>query len=170
MESDLKFWEKLLPWALSFSAWIMALLALAAVCLVMFLGSAKAENYGPYRAQVTKVYDGDTFTAWIYIFPGLIAERSVRLNGVDTPELRGKCPQEKEAAQRARARARELIEKSGNMVSLTYVLLGKYAGRVVADVSLSNGADLASMLISEGLGRPYDGGKRAGWCGPNLDD
>ncbi len=41
---------------------------------------------------------------------------------------------------------------------------GKYAGRVVADVKLNNGDNLAAKIISQGLGREYHGGAREGWC------
>jgi len=31
-------------------------------------------------------------------------------------------------------------------------------------VESSTGEDIARLLIAAGLGRPYDGGKRAAWC------
>lgn len=37
-------------------------------------------------------------------------------------------------------------------------------GRTLARVYL-DGRDLADLLIEAGLGRPYDGGRRASWCG-----
>ena len=43
-------------------------------------------------------------------------------------------------------------------------LHGKYAGRIVAQV-LVGGEDLEEMIIEAGLGRPYEGGAREGWCG-----
>ena len=48
-------------------------------------------------------------------------------------------------------------------VQITNVKHGKYAGRVVADV-LVGGKKLSDMLIAEGLGRPYEGGRRESWC------
>ena len=50
---------------------------------------------GPVSAKVIKVYDGDTFTVEAYPWPGLEAKASVRIDGVDTPEIRGKCEAEK---------------------------------------------------------------------------
>ncbi len=32
------------------------------------------------------------------------------------------------------------------------------------DVALADGRSLAGLLITEGLGREYDGGRREGWC------
>jgi len=43
---------------------------------------------GPVTAKVVKVYDGDTFTFEAYPWPGITATASVRVNGVDTPEIR----------------------------------------------------------------------------------
>ena len=48
-------------------------------------------------------------------------------------------------------------------MQLTNATLGKYAGRVVADVWVG-GEKLSDLLITEGLGREYHGGAREGWC------
>ncbi len=47
---------------------------------------------------------------------------------------------------------------------LRNIKLGKYAGRVVADVENMEGKSLAQLLIRQELGRAYDGGRREGWC------
>jgi len=52
----------------------------------------------------------------------------------------------------------------GEVVQLENVKYGKYAGRVVADVKLEGGDNLADKIITQGLGREYHGGARAGWC------
>jgi len=52
----------------------------------------------------------------------------------------------------------------GDHVQLTNITLGKYAGRVIADVLLADGRSLTALLIAEGLGREYHGGTRLGWC------
>lgn len=114
-------------------------------------------------AFVISVHDGDTIRARAEIWPGTTVETGVRVAGVDTPELHGKCPTEKTLAERARARAAALMP-AGAEIRLHDVRTGKYAGRVVARVTV-NGEDMADILIREGLGRPYSGGKRQGWCG-----
>ncbi len=115
---------------------------------------------GPVNARVVSVYDGDTFTADAEPWPGLTARKSVRVAGVDTPEIRGECQAEKDMAIRARDFVRATV---GAEVQLTNVRLGKYAGRVVADVWV-DGRKLSELLIAETLGRPYHGGRREGWC------
>jgi endonuclease YncB( thermonuclease family) len=112
-------------------------------------------------ATVLSVYDGDTFTARAKIWPSVEVETSVRVDGVDTPELRGKCPKEVALARAARDRVKELTAEG---VILTRIRHGKYAGRVVARVLLPDGSDLAVLLVKEGFGREYHGGKRESWC------
>lgn len=114
-------------------------------------------------AIVLSVIDGDTIKARAEIWPGQTIVTSVRLDGVDTPELRGKCEGEKALARTAKARAAELMPV-GKPVTLHHVRRGKYAGRVVARVTVG-GKDVAAILIAEGLGRPYHGERRRGWCG-----
>ncbi len=76
------------------------------LCIPLFLSSAIAWAepiiIGPVSAKVVKVYDGDTFTVEAYPWPGLEAKASVRIDGVDTPEIRGKCDEEKHKAIEAR--------------------------------------------------------------------
>ncbi len=112
-------------------------------------------------ARVLSVYDGDTVKVEAAMWPGLTWTGSVRVQGVDTPELRGKCDGEKRKAVAARAFVRERV---GNRVTLVNVRKGKYAGRVVARIRLADGTDLTELLIQARHGRPYDGGRRRGWC------
>lgn len=113
-------------------------------------------------ARVLSVYDGDTVKVEAAMWPGLTWTGSVRIQGVDTPELRGKCAGEK---RKARA-ARDFVKgRVGKRVMLLNVKKGKYAGRVVARVRLADGTDLTELLIRSRHGRPYDGGRRHGWCG-----
>ncbi len=84
----------------------------------------------------------------------------MRVNGVDTPEIRGKCQAEKDLAIRARDFVRG---KVGERVRIANMKHGKYAGRVVADV-LVDGERLSDMLITRGLGRSYEDGQRESWC------
>ena len=112
-------------------------------------------------ARVLSVYDGDTVRVEASMWPGLTWTGSVRVEGVDTPELRGKCEGEKRKAVAARDFVREHV---GRSITLMNVKKGKYAGRVVARIRLADGSDLTELLIRARHGRPYDGGRRKGWC------
>jgi endonuclease YncB( thermonuclease family) len=126
-------------------------------------GEAREAVPETVRALVTHVVDGDTIRATALVWPGVEVKVSVRLKGVDTPELRGQCKAEKERARRARDYVRALLPE-GAIVRLTEVRPDKYQGRVDARVTLDDGRDLARLLIRTGLGRPYDGGRRGSWC------
>jgi micrococcal nuclease len=102
--------------------------------------------------------DGDTIRV-------LHLRSNVRILGLDTPELRGKCPAEKEKARQAKARMQELID-DGITLKFDRRKTDKY-GRLLAHVTDATGRDVAVVMIDEGLARPYDGGKRAGWCSPS---
>ena len=116
---------------------------------------------GTWLALVLLVTDGDTFRARVEVWPGMEAITAVRIRGIDTPELRGKCASEKEKAVAARERLRALL--AAGPVHLFHVEPDKYSGRVDADVSV-NGTSIAGILVKEGLARPYTGGVRASWC------
>lgn len=124
--------------------------------------SAKETLAGPILAEVIKVIDGDTLVVRAKIWLGQTIETKVRLNGIDTPEIRGKCAEEKQLAQQAKSRMQNWV--SGKMVYLTDVTYGKYAGRVVGNVATGDYKNLAEKLIQDGLARPYKGKKRQGWC------
>ncbi|NIY77272.1 thermonuclease family protein [Thalassospira sp. HF15] len=108
-------------------------------------------------------YDGDTIYVALPGLPAEIAKMSVRVRGVDTPEIRGKCESEKQLAQQARDYARQRL-KSARSVQFCEPEWGRYGGRVVASVRI-DGSPLDLELINQGLARPYDGKtKRQPWC------
>ena len=120
-----------------------------------------AAEYGPYDFTVSSVYDGDTIKGSASVWPGLSQFISIRVNGIDTPELRTKNKCEKRLGLVAK---QALIDYIANKkVVISNVKLGKYAGRVLADISV-DGEDVASYMIKNGYARRYDGGKRLGWC------
>ncbi len=139
-------------------------IASAVLALFLLMGTTvnSAEVLsGPIKALVLNVYDGDTFTVRVFAWPDLTIRVAVRVAGIDTPELRSKCHEEKVKALAAKAFTMGAV---GIYVNLYDIKTGKYAGRVIARVETQDGKDLGSLLIAEGLARPYDGGKRKGWC------
>ena len=133
---------------------------------VLWAGDGAAESRrtvaGPVLAHLVRVVDGDTVEVLARIWPDHYVETLVRLAGIDTPELRGRCPEETAMALRAKARLAALL--AGQRLQLIDVRYGKYAGRVVARVLTEDGRDVAKILLAENLARPYDGGRRAPWC------
>jgi len=123
---------------------------------------AKEVLKGPITADVIQVIDGDTIDVRAQIWLGQMIETRVRLVGIDTPELRGKCPAERQHAKQAKLSVeRWLADKA---IVLKNIQFGKYAGRIVADVESVKGGNISQFLIAKGLARPYEGKKRKGWC------
>lgn len=142
--------------------------ALLALPLLLLAGAAGSQAAAPgaqlsVPATVERVIDGDTVVVRAHPWPRLEIRVSVRLAAVDAPELRGRCPEEREIAARARDWVRERLP-AGSRVRLVGVREGKYAGRVVARLVTEDGLDLARGLLEEGLARPYHGGRRRPWC------
>lgn len=112
--------------------------------------------------EVLRVYDGDTFFVNIKGWPPIVGENiGIRIRGIDTPEIRGKCPKEKSLAVEARDYV-ELRLKSAETVALSEIERGKYF-RLVANVFV-DGESLSALLETAKLAREYDGGERKGWC------
>ena len=117
---------------------------------------------GPVSARVVSVTDGDTVLVRARIWLGQNVETRIRLEGVDTPEMKARCASERRLAIRARDFVVARVQ--GRTVDLFHIQYGKYAGRVVARIRDAKG-DLSSAIIAAGLGRAYDGGRRESWCG-----
>lgn len=114
-----------------------------------------------HYGKVIKVYDGDTITI-ASLLPNTVSpiyRFSVRLNGIDTPEIKSKTKGEHEMAIRARDLLNDKIY--GEMVELKNVGNEKY-GRILADVYLQN-ENINQWLINEHVAIPYDGGKKQTW-------
>ena len=122
---------------------------------------------GPVAARVVSVLDGDTLLVQAHLWLDQRLDVRVRLGGVDAPELRGRCPGERELALRARAFVEAAV--AGGEVDLTDIRYGKFARRVVARVAAAGVPDLSQGLLARGLARPYDGGRRPDWCAPAGD-
>ena len=130
------------------------------------------------------VYDGDTIKIDMENMPPVFGHRlSVRLAGIDAPEIRGsKCPIERCLAIRARSELCRWLgvpdcvigsssSSSSTPVAVDVVLTeakrGKYF-RLVARVSLKETEqqlDASENMLAGGWAVPYDGkGKRHDWC------
>jgi len=109
-------------------SWLLASLIAVPFCTVFFIVSeSKSEDvtYGSfYNAQYVRNYDGDTVTFNIpNIHPVLGEKVSIRVRGIDTPEIRGKCQKEKDLAYEAKAVVQTVMV--GAMVSEAAVLTVK---------------------------------------------
>jgi endonuclease YncB( thermonuclease family) len=108
--------------------------------------------------RVIKVYDGDTITiaSTIPIKDSPLYRFSVRLNGIDTPEIKGSDEIEKRVALLARdALSEKILYKD---VELINVQTEKY-GRLLAEV-VFNGQNMNEWMITQRFAVKYDGGTK----------
>ena len=124
---------------------------------------------------INEVYDGDTIKTQINRLPEELKYISIRVKGIDTPEMpapsysetgklgRANCHQEALTAIAARNAVITLIGDSTSMKVENFEW-DKYGGRILADVKI-NGHYIKDFLIEKGYAVEYDGGtKTYNWC------
>lgn len=106
----------------------------------------------PLWAADVRVIDGDTVH---------IDGEKIRLSGIDTPEKghQAECLAERMLSALATARLNALL--AGAEVRIEREGVDRY-GRTLAKL-YARGEDVAGVLISEGLGRPWRG-RQEDWC------
>ena len=127
------------------------------------------ENTTPYvpsvgAGKVIKVYDGDTITIAtklksddkIKVDKCPVYRFSVRLNGIDTPEMKSKNENEKKHAILAKHFLSEKI--LGEVVRLENVSVEKF-GRVLADV-YHDDVNMNELMITNNYAVAYQGGTK----------
>lgn len=137
--------------------------------LAMFLLNASAttcQHTATSFACVSYVgnYDGDTLTVDIPKVPEILGHKMhIRINGIDTPEMKTEDKCEKAQAIKAKERI-HLILSQAKRIDLKDIGRDKYF-RLLADV-VADGVSLKSLLLKEKLAVPYDGGTktRIDWC------
>ena len=122
------------------------------------------QSFGDYEGAVyVRNYDGDTITFNLSTLHPIIGKNiSLRVNGIDAPEIRGKCAKEIYNAEQARDMVSDILKDAGQ-IALKNLKRGKYF-RIVADVYVDE-ENLAVMLVEAGVAIPYSGGKKSkNWC------
>ena len=124
-------------------------------------GSISAQTCGTIR--VIGVVDGDTLRAEMIGMPKPLNKISIRIAGIDTPELKGLCDLEKEKAREVKNFLNKKFSTT-SAVTLENLNWDKYGGRVLANVYF-DGQDVSKMLINQGFATPYHGKKKdSHWC------
>jgi endonuclease YncB( thermonuclease family) len=127
-------------------------------------------------AEYVRNYDGDTVTVDLVdlrdidldgTFAPLWDNIGIRVAGVDTPEIRGKCPAEKVLAKEAKYLVRDAL-KAAEFITIRNAKRGKYF-RIVGDIILEPGTEhernLKDLLLDADLAVPYNGGRKTkSWC------
>ena len=140
---------------------------LPSLCILFLQHSSPADakqSFGDYEGAVyVRNYDGDTITFNLPTLHPIIGKNiSLRVNGIDAPEIRGKCAKEIYNAEQARDMVSDILKDAGQ-IALKNLKRGKYF-RIVADVYVDE-ENLAVMLVEAGVAIPYSGGKKSkNWC------
>jgi len=133
--------------------------------------SCFAADFGPYRMASPVVVDGDTIKGEVLLWPAplLAVFVSVRVAGIDTPELRGNgqrvIPEcEKVMARAAMAFTKQWLDQNP-VVIISDVSSNKYGARVDATVRGASGNLLAGALLAAGHARISRANEaRKAWC------
>ena len=109
------------------------------------------------KVYVIKVYDGDTITI-VYKNESdkKVYKGSLRLRGIDTPEIRTKNKNEKEIAQIAKNRLNTLV--FNKYIRLEKIDYDKY-GRILADIYVKN-INISEYMVNKRFAVKYDGGTK----------
>ena len=99
-----------------------------------------------YNAKIVKVYDGDTVTAEIDLGFKIKVTETIRLYGLNTPEVRG---EERPDGLISRDKLRERILDKNVVIKTMKDKKGKY-GRYIAEIYLE-AENINEWLITEGL-------------------
>jgi micrococcal nuclease len=120
---------------------------------------AEDKHYGNATvAEITSIYDGDTFRCSIAGYPAIIGDRiGIRVYGVDCPEMTDKSAEVKERARQAKQYTVQRL-REGKVIELVNMQRDKYF-RILAVVMI-DGKDLGQELISKGFAKPYFGGTK----------
>lgn len=120
------------------------------------------ETYGSLDVtKVLRVHDGDTFIADIDgVHPIIGKGVSIRLYGIDAPEITSHNPKIKALAIAARDFLADKLNKA-NQIRLVHIRRDKYF-RILAEVFI-DGEEIGPELVYEGLAKFYDGGTKTEW-------
>ena len=140
--------------------------------------AAAKEELGTIPADVLCVVDGDTLKVRANVWIKQNIETNVRISGIDTPELKGKCEKERKDAIKAKNRVLSLLkmnpkknicnEQGKAKVFLKKIKNDKYGGRTIAKIETMDGTDIATVLLEENLAVPYQGKKKKNFCKTDL--
>jgi micrococcal nuclease len=125
------------------------------------------KGYKTY-AKCVSVYDGDTIHV-VFKMPNHneCYKWVIRVNGVDTPELRTRNKYEKQLGYKARDFLSNLI--LDKIIILECLDFDKY-GRLLGEIySEGNEKSISNQMIEQGHAKAYDGGTKAKWQEPDVD-
>ena len=111
--------------------------------------------YGPYRAVVERVVDGDTVHVRVSLGVDEYAYRMIRIRGVNAPEVFSGPSEGRERGKAARDFLTQLLPQ-GTRCRLATQRDTTTFGRYVAYIELEDGRDVATALVEAGHATPVE--------------
>ena len=120
---------------------------------------------GITRAKIMSVYDGDTVTAAVEVFPETFYSFSLRLQGIDAPEMKPPLSAtDRDSLVTAAKHARDFLSDLilGKVCSVQFFGRERWGRElcVIYPPGAESGPTVNDMLIQKGYARPYDGGTK----------
>lgn len=109
---------------------------------------AELATFSAGKKAFNKIYDGDSLNM------------RLRLAHIDSPEIKGECPEEIQLARRARDYTQAFVDGHRN-VQIAVVATGRY-GRPLVEVRAEQ-RYLNQELVDKGFARVWEG-RRESWC------
>ena len=96
---------------------------------LLLVSPAYAKSFGDYQGAIyLQNYDGDTIRFDLPKYPPIAGDDiRVRVNGIDTPEIKGNCEKEKYDAQQAKEMVADIL-KDAEQIALKNMQRGKQHG------------------------------------------
>jgi endonuclease YncB( thermonuclease family) len=108
-----------------------------------------------YKCKIERVVDGDTVICSIDLgFGTWLKDVSVRVLGINAPEIRTKDPIEKIAGLKTKARVEKLLPVGSEVIVNTVIDKEKF-GRILGDFLIDGKESLGHILLAEGLAQSY---------------
>ena len=113
-----------------------------------------------YKAKITKIVDGDTIKCDIDLgFSTILANQTIRLFGIDTPESRTRDKEEKYYGKLSASFLQDKCPKGSYITLITHLdKKGKF-GRLLGEILIDE-VNLNNYLVEHGFATEYSGGSR----------
>lgn len=131
--------------------------------------AGRRDNAFQFPVLDFRVIDGDSVVVEVDVGFRFRWTGSVRLSGIDTPEINRK--RERQAGNAAKEALEALLIRNRDGLMLRSIEWDKY-GRVVGDLLMGEELEISACrwMVNAGLARRYDGGRRMPWSESELDE
>lgn len=116
----------------------------------------RAAPYGPYKAIVTRIIDGDTLRLALSVGFAIYTEHAIRIKDIDAPETNRGSPEERERGRASRDYLIKLMPVGSSCAVLTHQDKMSF-NRYVASVTLPDGRDLGTVMVDAGMAKWISG-------------